>query len=162
MDIIIEGPDNAGKSTLAGLVKLVTGRVVIPSEGPEKYPGEVEERVARYQADYRDVIYDRHPCISQNIYSVVKPCVLLEESVIEKFYKTRPLLIYCRPLERGLEGHVVKDHDSPEFLQSLETNYDKVVAEYDKWGLRRAAIIYRIGDDTARVLNFIKGVVDYV
>lgn len=162
IDIIIEGPDNAGKSTLAELIKIATHRLVVPSEGPEKYPGEVSDRVRRYMAEHQGVIYDRHPCVSQSIYSLVKNNTPVDEELVKKFYEGKPLLIYCRPIGKGLDGHVVKEHDQEDFLNSLEKNYDRVVEEYDLWGLRRAAIIYRIGDDTSRVLNFIKGVIDYV
>lgn len=162
VDIVIEGPDNAGKSTLAELIRVATHRLVQPSEGPEKYPGEVNDRVIRYMADYGDIIYDRHPCVSQSIYSIVKANTPVNEELIKAFYDSKPLIIYCRPIGKGLDGHVIKPHDSPDFIESLETNYDKVVAEYDKWGLSHAAIIYRMGDDETRILNFIKGVIDYV
>lgn len=156
MNIVLEGPDNAGKSTLASLISSALCRPIIVSEGREKFPGEVNERVTRYK-EFKEVVFDRHPVISQTVYSLVKPNTPVHPVLIEEFYNTKPFLIYCRPLpQRKMEGHVVKDYDDPAYLAEIEQKYTALTEHYDLWALHRAAMIYRIGDDTDLLITMLK------
>lgn len=158
MEIIIEGPDNAGKSTLAKMIGEALGRQVIPSEGREKYDGEINDRVNRYFKDYNNVIFDRHPVVSQAVYFICGNKTNVNEELVEKFYKQQNIYVYCRPLiGRKLKGHVVKDYDDPAFLEEIEKKYDSLVAAYDKWALEKANFIYRIGDNITNILKGIEG-----
>lgn len=155
MNIILEGHDNAGKSTLAHAIGRRIGRPVKPSEGPEQYPGELEERVARYN-NYTPHIFDRHPCVSDPIYSIARGVpTRLSMDTIEKFYATPALFIYCDPLNRGMGGHVGKDHDSPEHMAAVFSHYQSLLAKYRQWATDHAHIIYRIGDDPERVIDMV-------
>lgn len=154
MNIVLEGPDNSGKSTLAKILSQHLGKEVYASEGPEKFPGELRERVERYRA-YKDVIFDRHPCVSDIIYGRFRQkrsSLSGEQESI--FYAEQPLLIYCDPLGRGLNGHVEKKHDSREHVAMVQHNYDAILGIYQKWALNRANIIYRIGDDPRQIIKF--------
>jgi len=71
--IVVEGVDNSGKSTLIKALQVVfPERPVQGSEGPPKYKGEMDERVARYIMQPANTIYDRHPCVSQPIYGTMR------------------------------------------------------------------------------------------
>lgn len=158
--IILEGPDNAGKSTLAKQIAESRGAIVIPSEGREKYPGEINERVRSYLDLYDglNVVFDRHPVISQTIYFNIKPNTPVDYDLVVEFYKTNPLFIYCyATTERGMHGHVAKDYDDPNYIKAIEDNFDKLVTEYNKWALKKAHLIYRIGDDVKQLINIING-----
>lgn len=160
MDIVLEGPDNAGKSTLAGKLSASTGRQVIQSEGREKFPGEVNERVERYSFHY-NVIYDRHPCVSQGIYALIKPNTPIHQDSINNFYSRQPLIIYCRPLVgRGMDGHIEKAYDEAEYLRTIEDKFDELTRLYDDWALNHAHLIYRIGDNETRLIETVRRMID--
>lgn len=160
MNIVLEGPDNAGKSTLASHLSKALAMSIKHSGGPSKYPGEVNARADNFNLDKQSYIYDRHPCISQNIYveALKTGGELVTPERIRAFYATRPLIIYCR--SRGnLEGHEQSEHSSLEYFNQVERNYATLCKLYDKWGLVSAHLIYRIGDDTQHFINIVKGIV---
>lgn len=154
MNIVLEGHDNSGKSTLAALLSKRLHMEVHSSEGPEKYPGELEERVSRY-SQLNNVIFDRHPCISDPIYSIArgKPSNLRSSTIID-FYESKPLLIYCDPLTRGLGSHIKKAHDTDEHMAIVESNYKSILHHYRTWAVEHAHINYRVGEDSYSVVRF--------
>lgn len=157
MNIVLEGHDNSGKSTLAAMLAKRLGREVYSSEGPEKYPGELESRVSYYMLK-PDAIFDRHPCISDPIYSTARgrPSVLAPE-VVRSFYNQPAIFIYCDPLNKGLGSHVRKEHDSDEHMAMVESNYKSILYHYRTWAVEHSHIVYRIGDDPYTILRFIEG-----
>lgn len=154
MNIIIEGHDNAGKSTLAGEVARALGRKVISSEGPEKYPGELIERVRRYSIE-QEVVFDRHPCVSDLIYSEGRgrPSPLTRELADLHLYSKKVLIIYCDPRDRGLSRHIAKDHDTQEHLAMVSEKYQIILNAYREWAIDKAHVVYRIGDDVSRIIR---------
>lgn len=154
MNIVLEGPDNSGKSELAKLLSTELGKKVFASEGPEKHTGELRERVERYRG-LHDVIFDRHPCVSDIIYGAFRERRSSMQGEQEAlFYASQPLLIYCDPLDRGLRGHVEKAHDSAEHIKLVQQRYHSILSLYRAWGVQRAHIVYRIGDDPHRIVKF--------
>lgn len=160
MNIVIEGLDNSGKSTLARVLATQLNRQVFSSEGPEKEPGELVNRVQRY-AEHQGVIFDRHPCISDPIYSKArgKPCVLPQD-VIEQFYASENLFIYCDAGTRGMNGHLKKDHDSPEHMAAIENDYAGLLHRYRLWATDYAHINWRIGGDIHKLVRMVKAHLD--
>lgn len=158
--IVIEGMDNSGKSTLARWIADAFGDCAIQeSEGPPRDGNEMNERVRRY-AKFQRTLFVRHPCVSNPIYDMARPADrrgAIEQQLIDDFYADRPLLIYCDPLDRGLDTHEVKDHDTLEHLDQITRGYNTLVEGYRRWALRHAHMVYRIGDDmellTARILR---------
>lgn len=149
MAIILEGPDNCGKSTLAKQLNEELGFIIVPSEGREKFPGEINARVKRYNEDYGDnVIFDRHPVVSQEMYRQVVKNSPIEESLIDDFYSQGHIFIYCRPnaTDRKMQGHQAQDYDDPKYLRKIEERYGPLTRAYDLWALTNAHFIYRIGD----------------
>lgn len=154
--IVIEGPDNSGKSTLAKYIAERRGLTIQESEGPPKSDQEINDRVIRY-ARMTGVIFVRHPVISNGIYGKLRPeGDPIFPGLRDEFYgEERNLFIYCDPLKRAFEGHVVKDHDTQEHLQLLERNASVILMEYRKWAIQHAHLLYRIGDSMEKVVDLI-------
>lgn len=163
MDIVLEGPDNAGKTTLAKVLGDIFGQTVVPGEGREKFPGEMNERVRRYLSNRGNdhLIYDRHPVVSEDIYSIVEPKSIMEPELIREFYAGNVFFIYCRPLTNHLKDHGASPRDDDKFLTALTQRYSSLVSCYDTWALNHANIVYRIGDNMEDVIQAIKGLVSF-
>lgn len=141
MNIIIEGCDGAGKSTLAR--KLATGLDMVyqPSEGPGKSNEELNSRIQRY-AEFQNTIFDRHPCVSQVIYNKFREGAMIELANYLHFQKQleRTLVIYCT--DADFEAQTFKAHDTPEHIQLMRDNFAALHKQYDLWAVRHAHIIY--------------------
>lgn len=160
MHIILEGPDASGKSTLARAL----GYKTIQSEGPEKYPKEILERIERYQKIIDEktvVVFDRHPCVSHPIYSSVggnKYQTSISMMLIAKAYHNA-LIVYCRsPNDQTLLNHNLRAAvDSESHLRLVYSQHSLICKKYDEWALRSAHIIYRVGhtsmEDTASLIK---------
>lgn len=161
MQIILEGPDNSGKSTLADLISTALGIEVHHSGGPSKYPGEINERTDMLNADDTTIIYDRHPAISQNIYQqgTMAGGEFVTAERIANFYALRPLLIYCRNVQ-GVEGHNLSEHSDAEWFERVSRHLPAISSLYDAWALDHAHITYRIGDDPGAVIDLISGALE--
>lgn len=158
-NIIIEGPDNSGKSTLAKALSMSTGRDIIYSGGREAFPGEINQRIRKFLKE-KHRIFDRHPCVSQPIYVNIHNKTPVEEKLLAQFYSSPLILIYCRPRpERGLNGHIVKEYDKAHHIQQITENYEKLIFWYDQWALEKAHIIYRIGDNINQIIELVKGAI---
>lgn len=155
MIIVIEGPDNAGKSTLARYISQRILWPIIYSEGPGKSEQEINDRVRRYSL-FDNVIFDRHPSISQTLYNRFRtggPAIYAEN--ILQFYESDPLFIFCQG--RDLSTHQIKEHDTPDHLELVEKNHGDLCRLYDEWAVNHAHIWYRVGNSMERIANMVKG-----
>lgn len=153
MQVIIEGPDGSGKSTLIKAIQKQTSWPVVAGEGPEKHPGEMlvrikrllREETARQATRGKPRLYDRHSCISHPIYSQFTNKSKIPKEVTDQVYDLKHVIIYCQaPSNLELnENHLVKEHDTPEHLGTIKNCHDEIVMAYDEWALERAHIIYR-------------------
>lgn len=145
--IVIEGMDNSGKSTLGIALADYLDMLVQESEGPPRSVEEINERVDRYEM-MTDRVFVRHPVVSNAIYGKFRPeGNLITPGRTMLFYEANPLLIYCDTGYRGFEGHVVKDHDTPEHQKLILDHQQELLTEYRIWAATKAHFIYRIGDD---------------
>lgn len=157
MMVVIEGPDGSGKSTLANdlLVQLSQENLTVSlklTEGPEKYPGEILERIKRYDFEYfsspqQITIYDRHPIVSQNIYGSLGEYKTIISYKLTKrfFYNKKPYIIYCRDTRFSLDNQT-QEWDTIKFKTLISENQSKLKELYDIWALEYANMIYRISD----------------
>lgn len=154
MNVVIEGMDASGKSTLARKLGRHLGMKVVSSQGPEKYPGEVIKRTIKYlKLDNR--IFDRHPIVSQPIYgSLRERCTVIPDEWVELFRKQRNFFIYCEC--SGVLAHETKAHDSPAHLQSIAANASKIEAAYEEWAETNAHARYRPYDDERPIVDMIR------
>lgn len=154
MNILIEGIDYSGKSNLARYLSENLNKSVWHSSGPEIYAGEMIARVTQFLA-LDNVIFDRHPCVGEPIYSQMRRQPSKVAPAWEQaLYDQEPLIIYCDPLDRGLGDHKPKsENNNIDHANSLARNYRAVLSEYRYWALKRAHVWYRIGDDKRRILR---------
>lgn len=157
--IVIEGMDNSGKSTLGEAMAEYMDMIVQESEGPPLSDDEINQRVDKYH-EMEGRLFVRHPCISNEIYGSVReegnPITLGRTQV---FYEARPIIVYCDAMDRGMDDHILKDHDTERHQGHLKDHYDKLLERYRLWAAQRANFIYRIGDDMDELIvavDFVK------
>ena len=151
--IVIEGVDGSGKSTLAAYLAAELRAPIQPSEGPPHKEGEMDERLHRYHRLPRNTIFDRHPCISQSIYSTAlkRGPIGFDSRHYDHFDMLEPFIIYCDPLDRALNNQQGK-FDTAEHLKQITEGYLDLLKMYRAWAVEHAHYIYRIGDDRKRLL----------
>jgi deoxyadenosine/deoxycytidine kinase len=154
MSIVIEGIDASGKSTLAAIIARRLALTIVESEGPPRYVGEMNHRVERYGSIPR-ALFVRHPCVSQPIYGKMRSDAdRIDDTFLKEFYDQKHLFIYCDPLNKKLEGHVLKSTDRPEHVDVVDKNFDRILLAYRNWAIEHAHVMYRIGDSIERVIRF--------
>lgn len=142
MNIVVEGPDNAGKSTLIRVLHKHLGWGVVASRGPCKSQLDFVERYQQFRRSRR-MIYDRHSCVSEAIYGPLcdRGYECLNPLVLRAFYADPPIFIYCRG--RGFEGHKPRlGIDTPEHLAAVKARYHEIEYWYEKWARCHADIWY--------------------
>lgn len=157
MNIIVEGADNTGKSTLVRELAKHTGMDVKYGEGPEKFDGEIIQRAWRY-LKMDNTIFDRHPIISQPIYGKFKPdATQIPPEYARQLYRTEPLMIHCY----GIAGkHIRKPYDSQTHVKLIQ-KYDRHIRdEYRKWSDEHAHMTYRAGDPHDNVIRIVKEILE--
>lgn len=155
MDIVLEGPDGGGKSTLARHLSQALDMPVQPSEGPPKYKGEINKRIERYLSYDRPYIFDRHPVISQTIYNQIRvgdDPELVSPSLAALFGAKPSIFVYVRA--PSFARHVIKPHDTARHLKQISDNYQLLVEMYDKWALATAEIVYRIPQPMTPIIHY--------
>ena len=157
-NIIIEGPDNTGKSTLADYLSEHLGLGVILSGGPPTGQDDLALRM-KMQPLITNAIFDRHCAVSQYIYNPHRkdPLTLGAEfnAFFEKTHNDGHYMIYCRPNPNTETQHQLKPHDTPEHLESLAKNKDAIEKSYTDWAHAYADYGYIMGDDPRSVLEAI-------
>lgn len=138
MIVVLEGPDNAGKSTLAKKLSLDTGMEVCHPGGP---PKDISLALARCMeqsfsfaiADHIDFIYDRITCISDRIYRGNSQYHEAFDHIRNSMFEFNVIVIFCFPSEarlRNFEDHVTKEHETDEVVQHAKRNVDRIISEY--------------------------------
>lgn len=162
MIIVVEGPDNSGKSTLIRHLANQLGVNVIPGEGPGRSDDEINERVRRY-ATMDNVIFDRHPCVSQPLYNHFRSGgPQIDPQLLREFYDQDVIFIFCRG-RMSLTDHVIKDHDMDVtdaagivHADTVRDNHLSICATYEEWAMDHAHFTYRIGDGFRNVTAFVR------
>ena len=135
MHIILEGADSSGKSTLAKRLARDFRLLIKISEGPPASQEEYEQRVVRYLGLPPFTICDRHPIISETIYSSVIPervgCIAPPHHV-NLFFDQCPLIIYCRRMNNTLAPQDGPS-DTPEHVEQVARHHDDIREEYDDY-----------------------------
>lgn len=159
MNIILEGPDNCGKSTLARAIHEATGWPIKDKEGrPSTWEGMLD-KIRKYQS-VDGMIIDRHPIISQTIYGFLRSDPDIPIELMNEFYTHDDIIIYCR-CHRGLQDHEASPTDTPQHLRMIEENQEMVRRLYDSWGCQAADIRYSQYDKMERVVAMVKGALDH-
>lgn len=155
-NIILEGFDGSGKTTLA---KKLTERYRLtyqPSEGKAKHPGECNDRCLKY-FQRSEVVFDRHPIISNDIYSLITGAQLISPLVRAKWQELRKdhLIIYCAG--GSVQEQTLGEFDTRDFLLALSDKEKELKRAYDKWAFTEADIVHRKGTSTRKLFSMIGG-----
>lgn len=158
MNIVLEGPDGGGKSTLARCIQTQLGYSIHASEGPIRSEVDMVGRFATFTLK-KNTIFDRIAMISEPIYGPLlqrRTCNESEMRVIREFYDMKPLIIYCRPTQRHtLTNHNPNSRDTKEYLRTLQRLHPTICIKYDLWAIVARPIRYEIGDDIDRLISFL-------
>lgn len=136
--IIIEGPDNSGKSTLANYIAREVNKPLHHFGGPPKNFTQLLSRINFCEQNHDQYVFDRIPLISEPVYSILRNRNLVHElNDAESHYRTlrdlEPIIIYCRPpRETMVKGHKGKQHDSQAQLDFIEENAEELITRYDE------------------------------
>lgn len=160
MNVVIEGIDGAGKTRLAKFISSQLSIDYVDRDslgcGPPTSHKDIIDRLERYlQVD--GGVFDRHTAISQPIYGTLRDDEPLPEALIHAFYAQKPVIIYARCIDDGLEAHKPDADEDPGHLKSLAANYEKLLAMYDKWAANHAHIFYRQYADMKLVTQMVQG-----
>lgn len=130
--LVLEGPDNSGKSTLGKALGLQYF-----SAGPApKSVTELQEclNIQQMRAGL-PCVQDRLTCISHQVYSEDLTKGFLQ-SELERLVKVPTfLIVYCRPPERvlmDLSTHKVKSYDTEEHMAKIIANQHIYIQRYDE------------------------------
>lgn len=147
--IIVEGPDNSGKTTLIDSLKAEFGlRLLRPAGGPPKSCLELSERCEYIIKEAslclsKRLIVDRISLIGESIYGPIcrgkdlwteipqiKADLLYALNCLDPFY------IYCRPpihIIQNLDTHQIKEYDTEEHLEKIKERSNLIIKAYDNY-----------------------------
>ena len=148
--VIVEGPDNSGKSTLINWIKEnFFIQEVNRRHGPPINAKDLKVRTELVldteikSLPRKNFITDRFSLIGENIYGPILRGKNLWDEIpedrerLEKALKTLdPFIIYCRPdLDTilDLSHHQVKSYDTKEHLANLAKNQKSIIKAYDNY-----------------------------
>jgi hypothetical protein len=171
--IVLEGPDNCGKTTLARQISDMVNIPISHSGGPVKSKEEMHTRMGNLLSMTDLKIMDRIPCISEQIYGPIirKNNPFEETTYLKDFLTTKhPLIIYCDIPEVILFSapHKGKSHEDQEHISAVATNLSAIKIAYANFFYTLASTfpntMYAIvrWDWTSRDLNHLDLLIDLV
>lgn len=137
--IILEGPDNSGKTTLANVINEAIGLPIVhPGGAPKNELEELRCLKQQFEDAKRNIIQDRVTCISQSVFNIFREnskCNPIYGTYLRQMLSTEfCFIVYCRPpIDKMLEfnNHEIKLHDTPEHIQLVEHNQKFIIGAYD-------------------------------
>jgi hypothetical protein len=134
--IILEGPDNSGKTTLADVIRV--GHKYFHPGGPPNGP-QAEMRCLLDQRELvrRDesLVMDRCTAISQMVYAPHALFDLGRKTELSKFQALGVIVVYCRPtIDRlmAFENFTWRPEESDEHKQLIIRRQHEFIARYDQ------------------------------
>lgn len=159
-NIVIEGMDATGKSTLANFLSIKLRMPIKESEGPTSSVDHFLERSSRYEQLQNHIIV-RHPHVSESIYGTARGTYLaytknldfLES--LDRYCQSRHLIIYCMPPTASFH-HKVKAHDTDDHIKLLQEHKHTICGLYRAWAQLDADLHYQMGHSMHRLLSVIE------
>lgn len=128
--IIIEGPDNSGKSTLAERLSQELKIPVIHSQRPSGSPSEILEHSFK-QLQPQMAILDRVYAMSEYVYGPICRGATdlgdLHHKALIDLYNRPYLIIYCRP-----PMETILKNDGRDQMEGVLDNHQAIVERYDE------------------------------
>jgi len=136
MAIIVEGPDNSGKTTLCKLLSKELHMPVFHAGGPPA-SNDIALKLCREQMEFlsHNVILDRVTPISRQVYENRFADPDLTDHLKRMLNAPMCTVIYCRPPNERLmdmKNHQIKDHDTPEHMAYVLENLHNFIELYDR------------------------------
>ena len=131
MNIIVEGPDNARKSTLIKFLEPHLGRSIIHNT-VDKDPESVMAKQAKENALEGNSIYDRSAVISEYIYCMVlqrTPVININVSHVADMCDNAIVIFCMPPIEKVLATTKEEMPGVVENLEALYNQYDNLIDE---------------------------------
>ena len=148
--IIVEGPDNAGKSRACERLASILHLDVVHSGGP----ADGLELMQRFDHAIRfpGRIYDRLSLISECVYKIAlkRPQQIGEGLIFDKLttqlLPRDPIIIYCRPPRDWMlnSKHEPRDGEDPSHIAAVEASLGRIINEYDRMMARLARTGFRV------------------
>lgn len=164
MRIILEGPDNAGKTTLAQRLADSCGPEVVryfhPGGKPDSVQAELdclEEQLDLLRGG--NVIIDRVTSISQRVYNSDPRNDLMRADYWSLMEQQNPVVIYCRPSTDRLlrtQDFTWREGESDEHKEKIITRQHEFVAAYDKLFQSIPCLSYDFDDAVHREMIYTK------
>lgn len=165
MAIILEGPDNSGKSTLAKVLSELTGWPIEHSGGPGK-ESDFQARLLRdIDLMQQKVIMDRSFIISDSIYSpacrgqsLFDPRPWYRKIQALDTHDADFMLIFCTGAT-PMTSHIVKPHETQAHVDAVLRNQQSIINRYQQvaeaFMLFTNAIQVNPRRDTERVIELV-------
>lgn len=158
MKIILEGPDNAGKTTLAQklCIEAKSLRYYHPGGKPAGLKEETDfciQQIAMLSTD--DILMDRCTPISQQVYNPDKMADLTRNKYLAEMRFKGPVFIYCRPSTDRLmrtDLFTWREGESEEHKQKIIEGQHTFIGRYDAIMQRVPHIAYDFESPMADVI----------
>lgn len=151
--LILEGPDNAGKSTLARFLQDHVPHVVYmhPGGAPKDMAAEAKcvEDQASFLLNNEFCILDRTTTISQRVYNPDPTADRYRAEQLRRMQDLGALVVYCRPSTdqmMAVDKFLWKDYDTEEHKQKIIQRQHEFIQRYDEIMRRTAHVAYDFGD----------------
>ena len=168
MSILIEGPDGAGKSSLACDLQAHFPEMEMHPRFCTSKEGPIAELATAVYKDTRGLpthyIYDRHPIISDYVYNASIPSRRFSADFLsETMARVRDriayssLVIWCLPPFRTVADNVLRDEDDqmPGVAQNIHKIYDNYQMHRLMWPGPSALFDYTKSEDSWKHLMFV-------
>lgn len=138
MRIILEGPDNAGKTTLASRIMKAAPGVEYHHPGGKPDNWDHEKACILEQLGWLDsesIIVDRITSISQQVYNPDLRYEQMRDEALQQMMLKKPVIIYCRPSTDRLmrfNDFTWREGESEEHKQKIIRNQHIFIERYDK------------------------------
>jgi thymidylate kinase len=162
MRIILEGPDNAGKTTLARLVTANIGhriRYFHPGGRPKTLQDELSCMKQQERLLGEDnILIDRVTAISQQVYSPSDDSEInyWRSQGLEHLLQQNPVVIYCRPSTDRLmrfQDFTWRDGETEQFKQEIIEGQHRFIERYDKLMQTVPCLTYDFDDPIGSVIR---------
>ena len=161
MKLILEGPDNAGKTTLAQRVVAALGDRVIyrhPGGRPDDLQAELNcmNEQLWLLTNQPNIVHDRVTCISQQVYNSDVQLNEMRNLALRDLMSIPGLVIvYCRPPTDRLmavEEFTWREGETEEHMQKIVRNQHKFIERYDALMQTVPCISYNYKEPSAEVI----------
>ncbi len=140
MRLILEGPDNAGKTSLANRLAEACGPEKAKYFHPGGKPPSLDAELLCIEEQFNllngegSIIMDRITPISQQVYNPSPSLDMTRRIHLERFLALEPVIIYCRPSTDKLmrvQDFTWRDDETEEHKQKIIRNQHLFIDRYD-------------------------------